>query len=242
MENTPASPANAHRSFAVIFVLGAPGAGKGTLSAHLVEKLNFTHYSVGDSLRTWMRQNSGTPLAAEIKSKLVNQGFLSSNDLNPFICRAIQDALKQEEPKLNGILVDGYPRCTEQLESFNPWPFQDELPLAPSDDGEVPTNAKPDIVLSFGVTKDNAKARYLARGRDDNDSAEKFEKRFVEYEDETMPVEELYRQHEILIDIDVNGTKEENVEKLTKALEESQLWQKVVVARSTGARFLVQKI
>ncbi|OJD40275.1 uridylate kinase [Diplodia corticola] len=206
------------RSFAVVFVLGAPGAGKGTLCSHLAQTSNLAHYSVGDSLRAWMRDNKATPLAVAIQDKLDNQGFLTSDDLNPFIRQAIKDAMRQNGARIQGILVDGFPRCTEQLESFNAWPFQDDLPLAPTHDA----NAKPDIVLSIGITKANAKARYVARARDSNDSLEKFERRFAEYEAETMPVEQAYRQRGVLIDVDANGTKEENVKELTKKLEESR--------------------
>ncbi|KAK7757351.1 hypothetical protein SLS62_000363 [Diatrype stigma] len=240
METSPTTPTP--RSFAVIFVLGPPGAGKGTLCTHLAQKHNLAHYSVGDSLRSWMRANHATPLAVRIRDKLDNQGFLTSEDLNPFIGQAIKDAIyHQDEPRYQGILVDGFPRCTEQLESFDTWPFQGELPLTPSSNsgGSASSSAKPDVVLSLRVTKENARARYLARARDSNDSQEKFEKRFVEYETETIPVEEVYRQRGVLIDVDANGTKEENVNTLTKKLDESGLWQKVIVEGSTGAQFLV---
>jgi adenylate kinase family enzyme len=73
----------------------------------------------------------------------------------------------------------------------------DELPLT----GESKADTKPDIVISLRVSKQNTKARYSARARDSNDSDEKFERRFAEYEVETLPVEETYRQHGILIDV-----------------------------------------
>ncbi|KAF4946148.1 hypothetical protein FGADI_11426 [Fusarium gaditjirri] len=208
------------RSFVIVFIIGAPGAGKGTLSTHLAHKYNLVHYSVGDGLRAWMRMNRSTELATKIQSKLDNQGFLTSEDLNPFIYREILDAINRNEPEVNGILVDGYPRCLEQLDSFGTWPFQDTVPLAPGDDGKISSDIKPDLVLSFQIKKQNARARYLSRGRDTNDSADKFEKRFKEYELETVPVEEEYRKRGILVSIDVNGTKDENVEALTKALEQ----------------------
>lgn len=44
------------------------------------------------------------------------------------------------------------------------------------------------------MTRENAEARYLARGRDRNDSAVKFEKRFAEYLEEGRPVEQYYRE------------------------------------------------
>ncbi|KAJ4011022.1 hypothetical protein NW766_007654 [Fusarium irregulare] len=186
----------------------APGAGKGTLSTYLAQTHNPVHYTVDDGLRIWMRDNRSTELADKIRSKLNNQGFLPSEDLNPFIYREILNAIHSDGPGINGILIDGYSRYIERLDSFGTWPFQDTAPLGPGSDGKVTLHIKPDLVLSFQVLKHNAKERYLKRARDNNDSAHKFEKRFTEYEVETVPVEEKYRRHGVLIPIDVNGTKE----------------------------------
>lgn len=180
--------------------LGAPGAGKGTLCTHLAQTYNLVHYSVGDGLRSWMRENRDEPLAVTIQDKLDNQGFLTSKELNPFICRAIKDGMSQK-PEKAGIMVDGFPRNIEQLDSWSAWPFAEELPLI---DGSN-VDAKPDIVVSLRVSKQSAKARYSARARDSNDSEEKFERRFAEYEVETLPVEETYRQRGILIDVSVES-------------------------------------
>jgi adenylate kinase family enzyme len=144
-----------------------------------------------------MRQNPTTELAVEIQSKLSNQGFVNSETLNAFIYREVFNTIK-DKPGTAGILIDGYPRCMDQLESFGQWPFQDSLPLAHGDHGGV---IKPDVVLGFEVTKHNAKERYLGRARDTNDSAYKFERRFAEYEVETVPVKEAYRDRGILISV-----------------------------------------
>lgn len=133
-----------------------------------------------------------------IQDKLDNQGFPTSEELNPFIARAIKDALSQQPPKA-GILVDGFPRSTEQLESWNAWPFSEDLPIASG----IDTDAKPDILLSLRVSKQNVKARYSARARDSNDSKEKFERRFSEDEQETLHVEEIYRERGTLIDLSI---------------------------------------
>ena len=75
------------------------------------------------------------------------------------------------------------------------------MPLATGDDGRISLDIKPDLVLSFQITKGNARARYLGRARDTNDSADKFERRFKEYELETVPVEEEYRKRGILVSV-----------------------------------------
>ncbi|CAG7564476.1 unnamed protein product [Fusarium equiseti] len=216
-------PSGQSRKFAIIFVLGAPGAGKGTLSTHLAQKHNLLHYSVGDGLRAWMRENRSTEPAAKIQSKLDNQRFLTSEDLKPFIYQQMLDAINCDGPEMDGILIDGYLRCMEQLNSFGSWPFQDTAPLAPGSEGEVSLDIKPDLVLSLQVLKQKARERYMSRARDNNDSADKFEKRFTEYELETVPVEDEYRRRGVLVPIDVNGTKEENIEVLSKTLQESEI-------------------
>ncbi|PSN66452.1 adenylate kinase 1 ATP binding protein, partial [Corynespora cassiicola Philippines] len=193
------APSRCRSGFAIIFVLGAPGAGKGTLSAHLAQKHDILHYSVGDSLRSWMRENRGTDLAAQIQDRLDNQGFLTSKELYPFICGAISEAIIKSKGKCKGVIVDGFPRCVEQLESFDTWVAQDKLPPALGNDGQPRTSTRPDIVLLFEVSEENARARYLGRGRDDNDSREKFERRFAEYRRETLVVEEAYEQRGILL-------------------------------------------
>lgn len=203
----------APRDFTIIFALGAPGAGKGTLCTHLARVHNLVHFSVGDNLRTYMKANRHTALADRIQQKLDWQGFLTFEDLNPFLYKAIKNAMEGGE-KIKGIVLDGFPRCLEQAKAFDEWPFQVQLPLRV---------CKPDVVLLLNITKENAKARYLARARDGNDSEEKFERRFAEYERESPPVEEAYRSRGVLIDIDANGTKEENINELTKKLEESSL-------------------
>lgn len=146
-----------------------------------------------------MRQNPTTQLAVEIQSKLRNQGFVPSDTLNTFIYGEISNIIKNK-PGSAGILVDGFPRCIDQLEAFGQWPFQDSLPLAPGDHNGL---IKPDVVLAFEVTKQNAKERYLGRARDTNDSEDKFVRRFAEYEVETIPAKEAYQEQDIVISVSI---------------------------------------
>ncbi|KAI3391256.1 hypothetical protein diail_7657, partial [Diaporthe ilicicola] len=107
--------------------------------------------------------------------------------------------------------------------------------------------SKPDVVLLLNATRENAEARYLARGRDRNDSLDKFTRRFAEYLVEGPPVERHYREAGLLIEVsrttyflylsfgltnfqvDSNGTVEENIALLKKTLGDSVLWSHAVV-------------
>lgn len=197
-------------------MLGPPGAGKGTLCSYLEKQYSLAHFSVGDNLREWMRNNRGTPLAVAIRDKLENQGFLNPEDIDPFLIEAMETA--QARLDLNGLLIDGHPRCIQQLESYDSWLYVN-VPWQP--EGFHISH----LVLSIRVGKSTARLRYCDRARDQMDNEEKFEKRFAEYERETLPVEEIYRKRGVLVEVDANGTKDENVVELEQKLMASQIWQ-----------------
>jgi adenylate kinase family enzyme len=94
-------------------------------------------------------------------------------------------------------MIDEFPRYIEQLESWNRRLLKEELPFA----GGVNVETKPDVVLSLRVNRDNAKTRHVVRARDKNDQADKFERRFAEYELDTLPADAEYRQRGVLIDV-----------------------------------------
>lgn len=194
---------------------------------------------MGDDLREWMRKNRDRPLAAAIQDKLDNQGFLGSQELNPFIREAIAVAVKNPEQKIRGILIDGYPRCMEQLNSFDLWPFEDALPRHHSDD--ISHSRAPDMVIAIRVRKANARARYVGRMRDARDSVEKFEKRFVEYETETLPVEDVYRKRGLLVEVNANGTEEESIAELEQQLKKSPIWNRVSIGANMKEELIPSK-
>lgn len=57
---------------AYVFVLGGPGAGKGTQCSLLAKEFNFQHLSAGSLLREFIAQ--GGPEADELAHMINNQG------------------------------------------------------------------------------------------------------------------------------------------------------------------------
>lgn len=55
----------------IVFVLGAPGAGKGTQCEKIVEHFGFTHLSAGDLLRE-ERKREGSEFGALIEDNIKN--------------------------------------------------------------------------------------------------------------------------------------------------------------------------
>jgi len=90
-----------------IILLGPPGAGKGTQSKTLAQRLKLTHISTGDILR--QNVTSGTQLGKQAK-KYMNKGALVPDDL---VTQMLIDRISQPDVK-QGFILDGYPRNINQ--------------------------------------------------------------------------------------------------------------------------------
>lgn len=92
-----------------IILLGAPGAGKGSISEILIKNHNFYHLSTGNLLRQVTNKNDdfGREIANILKS-----GKLVSDDIVNKILKNVLDEFKSS--KYDGIIFDGYPRTIAQ--------------------------------------------------------------------------------------------------------------------------------
>lgn len=95
-----------------IILLGPPGAGKGTQSKRLAEKLGIPHISTGDILRQNVKD--GTPLGSQAKDYM-NKGLLVPDALmtEMLIQRFAQPDIQK------GFILDGYPRTLTQAKSLD---------------------------------------------------------------------------------------------------------------------------
>lgn len=94
-----------------IILLGAPGAGKGTVSKLLVERLGIPQISTGDLLRAAVRRC--TPLGREARS------FMDRGDLVPdaLILGLVRERLAEGDCA-SGFILDGFPRTIPQAEGL----------------------------------------------------------------------------------------------------------------------------
>lgn len=93
-----------------IILFGPPGAGKGTQSALLVERLRMKHISTGDLFREAMKNQ--TPLGVKAKS-FVDAGQLVPDEI-------VIGMVEEVAQKLNGqsFILDGFPRNVPQAEAL----------------------------------------------------------------------------------------------------------------------------
>ena len=94
-----------------IVLLGAPGAGKGTQAARMVEEFALPHISTGDIFRKAVAD--GTPLGLEAKR------YMDAGELVPdaVTIGIVKERLAQPDCE-TGFILDGFPRTVPQADAL----------------------------------------------------------------------------------------------------------------------------
>lgn len=95
-----------------LILLGAPGAGKGTLAAYLVEKMGVPSISTGNILREAIAND--TPLGRRA-GQFMDAGQLVPDQL---VIDLLKERLAQDDCK-GGFILDGFPRTIPQAKALD---------------------------------------------------------------------------------------------------------------------------
>lgn len=164
----------------VLFILGGPGAGKGTQSERIVDTYKCIHLSVGELLRAERQRGDSSPHAELIESCLV-AGQIVPVEISLNLLRNAMDeaCIKNGDSKSMGapvFLVDGFPRNFDNLSGWTK---------------EMPDYAAVIGSLVYDCPIDVLEKRIMGRaetsGRSD-DNLESARKRFKTFQSQTMPV------------------------------------------------------
>jgi adenylate kinase len=95
-----------------LILLGAPGAGKGTLAARLVEKMGIPSVSTGNILREAIKND--TPLGRDAKA------YMDKGQLVPdaVVIGMLKERIQADDCQ-NGFILDGFPRTIPQAEALD---------------------------------------------------------------------------------------------------------------------------
>ncbi|KAJ3302114.1 bifunctional uridylate/adenylate kinase [Kappamyces sp. JEL0829] len=154
----------------VIFVLGGPGAGKGTQCAKLVDEFHFVHLSAGDLLRE-ERNRPGSPFG-ELINTYIAEGQIVPMEITVALLHA---AMKNSTSKR--FLIDGFPRKMDQALKF-----EEKV-------------ADCNFVLYFDCPEAEMLKRLLKRGETSgrvDDNIESIKKRFDTFRETSYPVVSYY--------------------------------------------------
>ena len=176
----------------VVFVLGGPGAGKGTMCELADIQLGWTHLSTGDLLRE--EQEAGGPTTDIIK-EYIAAGKLVPNEI---VVRLLKDAMERTTRTTGkrNFLIDGFPRSLSNLEAwYEVFGRESELPTMLY--FECPFEVLEQRILG--------RAKYSGRA-DDNIDAMKL--RFDTFKAETLPTVELFKGKGKCVEIDTSQDRE----------------------------------
>ena len=215
-----------------ILIMGGPGAGKGTMSAKIVEKYNVCHISTGDIFRSEI--GNQTELGMMAKSYM-DKGLLVPDEVTN---QMVKSYLENLEDKKNGFLLDGYPRTIDQAKAF----------YALSEGSDLAIDTVIAMELDFSVLSGRITGRRLCRncgeiyhmvtkppkqeGVCDNcggelyqrkdDTEESLKVRLDEYSRQTEPVLDFYEKKGLVKHINADQPIEKVWQDVQAALESAE--------------------
>ncbi|KAK9811876.1 hypothetical protein WJX72_011611 [[Myrmecia] bisecta] len=169
--SVPEEPGSLPADTRIIFVLGGPGSGKGTQCERIVAKYGYQHLSAGDLLRDEVK--SGSRAGKDLES-IMKEGRLVPKEVTITLLKNAMIRSGKRE-----FLIDGFPRALDQAHTF-------EEQIRPCE-----------TIMFFDCPAETMEERLLNRGKTSgrsDDNAETIKKRFVTFQEMSLPVIEHYEK------------------------------------------------
>jgi adenylate kinase len=174
----------------ILMLLGPPGAGKGTQSQLISEKLGIPQLSTGDMLRSAVKAGSHIGLKAK---QIMAEGGLVHDEI---VIGIIADRISEPDCA-KGFILDGFPRTLAQADALDT--------LLKSKGRKI------DCVIELKVDDTKLADRIECRAREAkaaggtvraDDNAEALKTRLIAYYRETAPLIGYYFAHKLLKPVD----------------------------------------
>ncbi|WP_031489023.1 adenylate kinase family protein [Ureaplasma canigenitalium] len=192
-----------------IILIGAPGAGKGTISNLLIERNKLMHISSGNLFRKVLETNS--PLKEQIDG-ILKQGKLVPDEItNKFIYDTVHPLVLKNE----SFVLDGYPRRVSQAEYLDTYCSLDYAFYLDIDrdilvkrlTGRV---SCPECKFIYNIYFIKPKKEgycdhcHIPLVKRDDDNIDTVLHRFKEFDELTLPLIEYYEKEQKLVRINAN--------------------------------------
>ncbi len=177
----------------VIFLLGGPGSGKGTLGEKIAETFEYKPISAGDLLRE-EKERPDSKDGALIKEYQA-EGKIVPSEITIGLIKA--KILELSSKGFHKFLLDGFPRNNENLELWNKI---------------VGDSIKLKFVIFLNCSEKIMIDRVLKRGQTSgraDDNIETVTKRIKVYNEQTLPVIKYYKKLKLVKEIDSSKTPEQ---------------------------------
>jgi adenylate kinase len=194
----------------ILMLLGPPGAGKGTQSQLISDKLGIPQLSTGDMLRAAVK--AGTPVGMKAK-KIMAEGGLVHDEI---VIGIIADRIAEPDCA-KGFILDGFPRTLAQADALDT--------LLKS------RGSKIDCVIELKVDDTKLVDRIECRARETqaaggavraDDNADALKTRLIAYYRETAPIIGYYFAHGLLKPVDGMAPIEDVSRQIDEILSEFQ--------------------
>lgn len=207
-----------------LILLGAPGAGKGTLAEILTEKLGIPTISTGNIIREAV--SKGTEMGLKAKA-FTESGKLVPDDV---VIGIINERLKKPDCE-RGFILDGFPRTIPQAEALCKMDFDVDIVV----DIGITDEAVVERMAGRRVCKDCSATYHIKNippkkegicdlcGADliirKDDDPQTVLDRLAIYHEQTEPLIEFYKKTGKLFTIDGVAGIEKNISSILTALE-----------------------
>ncbi|MBD5419490.1 MAG: adenylate kinase [Bacteroides sp.] len=185
-----------------LVLFGAPGSGKGTQSAKLIDQFGLFHISTGEALRDHIARETELGRIAE---KYISKGHLIPDEL---IVELIEDVIDNDAKGAKGVVFDGFPRTIPQA---------DALKNLLEKRGE-----KVNAVIGLEVPEEELIERLLLRGKESgraDDNLETIKNRLEVYHNQTHPLKDYYVNAGSYLPINGSGKVEEIFNEIASGIE-----------------------
>lgn len=187
-----------------LVLFGAPGSGKGTQSAKLIDKYGLYHISTGEVLRNHISR--GTDLG-KLADAYISKGQLIPDEL---MISILDDLLENEAKGKKGVIFDGFPRTIPQAEALKKLLQKRGTDLH--------------AVIGLEVPDDELMERLVNRGRLEgraDDNPDTIRQRLDVYHTQTQPLAEYYNKERKYIPVNGSGAVDDIFKDIAAGLEKT---------------------
>lgn len=175
----------------VIFVLGGPGAGKGTQCSKIVKNFHFEHISAGELLRE--ERSRPDSEFGELIEDCMKKGSIVPVEVT---CSLIEAAMKKSSN--DKFLIDGFPRNQDNLDGWN---------------RQMSDKVDFQFVLFFNCADEECIKRCMKRGQSgsgrSDDNIDTLRMRLQNYRNDSLPIINHFKELGTVAELNAETSEED---------------------------------